>query len=328
MARPLRYTEPGMWHHAMNRGQSGRDIFIDDEDRERFLELLGDCGDRWGVWSTGYCLMSNHYHLLMYDETGRLSRAMRHVDGVYTQWFNRKVGRDGALMRGRFRSRVVQEETYLAEVLRYIHTNAIVAGLAERAADYPWSSHRVYVGLEERDWCRCDLVLDILGLEPCDVTEFDAFVHARVDIELAERLGAEKWSPILGDAGFVKACQDKMRADHRLHQPDVRDGYRIAAIDPEEIVSAACEAFALSREQLLSGRRGARNLPRLVTLATCHQLTPATNRVLGRLFGISAGTVSVLATRARQLITEDASVARSERELRRVLAARIAQEGT
>ena len=311
----------------MNRGQSGRNIFLDDEDRERFLALLSDCGARWGVWPTAYCLMSNHYHLLIHDESGRLSRAMRHVDGVYTQWFNRKVGGDGSLMRGRFRSRVVQEETYVAEVFRYIHTNPIDAGRVERAADYEWSSHRVYLGLEERDWCRRDTLLEILGFEPSDTTELDEFVHERVNAELAQRLGADKWSPILGDDAFIEECRDKVRAGG-LPKPDVRDGYRLATLDPEEVISAACEVFVLSREQLLAGRRGSRNLPRLIALVNCHRLTPATNVVLGTLFGVSAGTVSVLVTRTRRLMTEHTIATEADRELRRVLAERMPQEGT
>ena len=104
MARPLRIQQRGLWHHAMNRGMERRAIFIDDEDAEAFLSLVGDGGERWGVWCHAACLMSTHYHLLLHDEGGLLSRAMRHIDGVFTQFFNRRRGRDGSLMRGRYRS--------------------------------------------------------------------------------------------------------------------------------------------------------------------------------------------------------------------------------
>ena len=185
MVRPLRLIEPNLWHHTMNRGQCGREIFWDDEDRERFLDLVGDCGKRWNVWVYAYCLMSNHYHLLLHDEDGRLDRAMRHIDGVYTQWFNRKYRRDGALMRGRYRSRVVQSEQYVVEVVRYLHMNPVDAGLAERAGDYEWSSHRAYLGHEVIGWLRVDEVLGLLGLElGAHGRDFDAFVHEAVDSDL------------------------------------------------------------------------------------------------------------------------------------------------
>jgi putative transposase len=129
----------------MNRGMERRAIFIDDEDAEAFLSLVGDGGERWGVWCHAACLMSTHYHLLLHDEGGLLSRAMRHIDGVFTQFFNRRRGRDGSLMRGRYRSRVVEEEGYLLEVVRYIHANPVKAGIVKRASDYEWSSHGWYL---------------------------------------------------------------------------------------------------------------------------------------------------------------------------------------
>ena len=188
MARPLRIIEPGLWHHVMNRGRGGEPIFVDDDDRERFLALLGECWERWGVRTAAYCLMTNHYHALVIDEQSNLSRAMRHVDGVYTQWFNRRSGADGALMRGRYRSRVVQTEGYVGEVVRYIHTNPIEPGLCNRAGEYQWSSHRVYLGLEQRPWCDHGTVLELLGLEVGEHIEaFDVFVHERVDAERVEQ---------------------------------------------------------------------------------------------------------------------------------------------
>ena len=114
---------------------------------------------------------------------------MRHVDGVYTQWFNRRHKSDGSLMRGRFRSRVVQEEAYVAEVVRYIHTNPLGPGLAGTAADYRWSSHRVYLGQEKRPWCCHRMTLELIGFDVGDHVEaFDAFVHERVDPEREEQL--------------------------------------------------------------------------------------------------------------------------------------------
>ena len=103
---------------------------MDDEDREQFRSLLEDCAGRWNVWTHAYCLMSTHYHLLLEDQDGRLDRAMRDFDSVYTQTFNRKRNRDGTLMRGRYRSRVVQTESYVVDVVRYIHRNPVHAGIS------------------------------------------------------------------------------------------------------------------------------------------------------------------------------------------------------
>jgi len=155
MARPLRIAVPNGWHHVMNRGLARRVVFGDDDDRQGFLDLLTQCGRRWEVWASAVVLLPNHYHVVLHDRRGNLSRAMRHLDGVYTQRFNRRHNRDGPLMRGRFRSRLVQEERYLLEVVRYVHSNPVRAGLVARAGDYPWSSHRHYLSQRKSpQWLR------------------------------------------------------------------------------------------------------------------------------------------------------------------------------
>ena len=324
MARSLRIIEPGLWHHVMNRGQGGQSIFEDDRDREKFLTLLGECGSRWGVLPAAYCLMGNHYHALLLDEGGRLSRAMRHVDGVYTQWFNRRHKSDGSLMRGRFRSRVVQEEAYVAEVVRYIHTNPLGPGLAGTAADYRWSSHRVYLGQEKRPWCCHRMTLELIGFDVGDHVEaFDAFVHERVDPEREEQLATPRWSPILGDEAFVAQCRAKVREQAHLRQPEIPEGKRLVAIEPDTVIEVACEHFGLSRADLLRGQRGAMNLPRLLTLLLCQHMTPATGAALGSVFGVVSGTVSVLNCRTRAQVNSDPAVAASYTALKDGLLTKI-----
>ena len=141
MSRPLRISKPGLWHHVMNRGLGRRHVFT-DLDYEVFLALLAECRDRWGIETHAFCLMSNHFHLLLKDPQGHLSRAMRHLTGVYTQRIHRRDGGDGPIFRGRFRSRLVQDGAYVLEAARYIHMNPVAAGLVRRAGDYRWSSHR------------------------------------------------------------------------------------------------------------------------------------------------------------------------------------------
>jgi len=316
MVRPLRFIEPGLWHHTMNRGRVGREIFLDDEDRERFLLLVEDCTSRWNVWTHAYCLMSTHYHLLFEDKDGRLDRAMRHIDGVYTQWFNRKHQRDGTLMRGRYRSRVVQSEGYVVEVVRYLHMNPVDAGIVERAGDYEWSSHRAYLGQKGLECLRIDDVLELLGLPLGDhAFDFDIFVHESVDADLDARLRAQRWSPILGDEAFIEEFRGRVRDDATLQSVEVPDGRRLAALDLEEVICAALEVFGLSEGELLYGRRGHLNIPRLVTLLACRDRTPARAAAIGKRFFVQPGTVADLARCARELTrTNDVAVA-CQREL-------------
>ncbi len=313
-----------MWHHVMNRGSNRRRLFRDDEDYETYIDLVGQCGPRWNVWTAALCLMANHYHLLVHDESGQLSRAMRHIDGVYTQYVNRKHGRDGALMRGRFRSRVVQQETYVAEVVRYIHANPVAAGLVERAADHRWSSHRAYLDIEPMPQVRMDEVAELMGIDgPAGRDAFDAFVHERADREVREIFASERWSPIVGDDSFVERCRRRVRHHPAWSAPDVTTGHRLARLTVKDVLHVAEREFGLTRAQITRGKRGSRNTARLLTLQACRDRTGARLAIVGAVFGVKTSTVAQLSRRARTLVAEvpevAAEAARLDAALRRHL---------
>ena len=112
MSRPLRIEYPGAWYHVMNRGNNFQKIFLDDADKKQFLKLLGETCEMWKIRVHAYCLMDNHYHVLIETPVIGLSRAMRHLNGIYTQRFNRKNKRDGVLFRGRYRAILVQSKNF------------------------------------------------------------------------------------------------------------------------------------------------------------------------------------------------------------------------
>ena len=145
MSRPLRIEYPGAWYHVMNRGRRAENIFSGKEDYYRFLELLKESSEMWNVRIAAYCLMPNHYHMLIQTADANLSRFMRHVNGVYTQRFNRFHGYDGQLFRGRYKCILVDEDAYLLQLVRYIHRNPLEAGIVDKLDRYEWSSHKGYI---------------------------------------------------------------------------------------------------------------------------------------------------------------------------------------
>ena len=149
MARPLRIESEGGLYHVTARGNAGANIYLEDSDRERFLEILGNSVERFRWICHVYCLLGNHYHLLVETPEPNLSRGMQYLNGVYTQWFNRKHGRYGHLFQGRFKSIVVEKESYLLELARYIVLNPVRAGLARSAREWRWSSYRATAGQVE-----------------------------------------------------------------------------------------------------------------------------------------------------------------------------------
>jgi REP element-mobilizing transposase RayT len=164
MARPLRIEAPDLSYHVMARGNARMDIYLDDVDRVRFLSVLADVTARYHVACGAYCLMPNHYHLLLRTEEANLSRAIRQLNGVYAQWWNRRHQRVGHVLQGRFKSQVVQKRPYLLVLGRYIARNPVRRCLVSEPEDWPWSSYAAVIGRAEMPpWLSPALVLNEWG---------------------------------------------------------------------------------------------------------------------------------------------------------------------
>ena len=160
MARPLRIEFEGAFYHVMARGNARQDIFLNDGDRQAFLENLGRVSQRfdWSIWA--WCLMDNHYHLLIETRQPTLSKGMREVNGVYTQGFNRRYRRVGHVLQGRYKAILVDQDTYLLELARYIVLNPVRAGLVQNSGESAWSSYRAVMGkVPAPDWLPVDDIL-------------------------------------------------------------------------------------------------------------------------------------------------------------------------
>ncbi|MGN8160073.1 REP-associated tyrosine transposase [Salinisphaera sp. SWV1] len=160
MARPLRLEFAGALYHVTSRGDRREAIYEDDEDRVAFLNVLASVARRFNWLVHAYCLMSNHYHLLIETPDGNLAQGMRQLNGVYTQYSNRRHRRVGHLFQGRYKAILVQKEPYLLEVARYIVLNPVRAGMVRSAGDWPWSSYRATAGREAiPEWLTTEWVL-------------------------------------------------------------------------------------------------------------------------------------------------------------------------
>ena len=146
MARPLRLEFAGALYHVTSRGDRQEAIYEDDADRIAFLSLLQSVSDSHNWACHAYCLMGNHYHLLLETPDANLSSGMRQLNGVYTQSFNRAHGRVGHVFQGRYKSILVEKHSYLLELARYIVLNPVRADMVRSACDWPWSSYRATAG--------------------------------------------------------------------------------------------------------------------------------------------------------------------------------------
>jgi len=147
MARPLRIEYDGAVYHITSRGNGRENIFLDEEDREIFLNLLTSVKERSNWLCHAYCLMDNHYHLMIETPEGNLSKGMRQLNGVYTQRFNKRHNRVGHVFQGRYKSIIIDKESYLLEVSRYVVLNPVRAGVVATPSEWKWSSYKGTAGL-------------------------------------------------------------------------------------------------------------------------------------------------------------------------------------
>ena len=164
MARPLRIAYPGAFYHITSRGNERKAIFKSKRDREKFLEYCKSAVLRYDAVIHAYCLMDNHYHILLETPSGNLSQIMRHINGAYTTYFNVKRSRVGHLFQGRYKSILVDIDEYAKELSRYIHLNPVRAKMVDAPAAYEWSSYNYFTGNRKPpEWLFRDFILGYFG---------------------------------------------------------------------------------------------------------------------------------------------------------------------
>jgi putative transposase len=184
MARPLRIELAGGLYHITSRGDRREDIYLDDGDRFLWLDILAQTCRRFNWVCHAWCQMTNHYHLVMETVEGNLSEGMRHFNGVYTQAVNRKHRRVGHVFQGRYKAILVEKDSYLLELSRYVVLNPVRARMVSEPGDWPWSSYRSMTGqADSPEWLQTDALLAQFGKQRDDaVLRYIDFVRAGVGL--------------------------------------------------------------------------------------------------------------------------------------------------
>ena len=206
MARKPRLHVPGGFYHVMLRGNGGAEIFFAMADRRRFLALAAEGVGRFGHRVHGYCLMTNHVHLVVQAGEAPLSRALQNLAFRHTRFVNARKRRIGHLFQGRYKALLVDADSYLLELIRYVHLNPVRAGLVAEPAEWPWSGHRAYLEGDAPAWLTTDWVLGALaGGRQDPRAAYRAFVAAGLGEgyrpEFHEGLAAPG---VLGDDDFAE----------------------------------------------------------------------------------------------------------------------------
>lgn len=200
MTRRQRGDAPGAIHHVMNRGVNHQRVFFSDGDRIEFGERLAEIHERFDVTTLAYCLVENHYHLLVQTRSGRLSEAMQQLGLMFTRRVNDRAGRDGPLFRGRFRSIPVTTDAYLLCAARYVHRNALDVRGVDAVDRYRWSSYRAYLGMRPAPpFLDTSMVLQYFD---GDVERFDRFTTGDADLSAPspdDLVQLVRWAVVQGD---------------------------------------------------------------------------------------------------------------------------------
>ncbi len=214
MARPLRIEFPGAIYHVTTRGNARQTIFFDEKDYNNFLFILGEVIERYNWCIYSYCLMGNHYHLILETPVGNLSKGMRHLNGVYTQKVNYWHSRTGHIFQGRYKSIVIDKQNYLLEVCRYVVLNPVRASMVERPEDYVWSSYRSIAGyVSPKKFLREEWILKQFSDDIMEARYlYRDFVRDGIGIKnMWKGLGSKI---VLGDKQFIQEVMEKVSTEN------------------------------------------------------------------------------------------------------------------
>jgi REP element-mobilizing transposase RayT len=278
MGRPLRIEFEGACYHVTSRGNEQKDIFKSKRDREKFLGYLESAVFRYGAILHAWCLMTNHYHLLLETPLGNLSQIMRHINGAYTNYFNAKRKRAGHLFQGRYKAILIEADAYLVELSRYIHLNPVRAGIVAKPEDYPWSSYGAYVDLQPVvKWHKTAFILEhFAGRSDC----YREFVEDLLDKAYESPLTQTIAATVLGSETFVRYFTET----HVVQKPAGRD-----------IPAVRLLAKPLQLEKILNMVRETmtdEETVRKASIYLAHRHSGARLKELGVYFGLSESGVS------------------------------------
>ena len=283
MARALRITFPGAFYHVTSRGNERKAVFKSKRDREKFLEYLESATQRYDALIHAYCMMDNHYHLLLQTPSGNLPQIMRHINGAYTTYFNVKRDRSGHLFQGRYKAILVDIDEYAKELSRYIHLNPVRAKIVETPEEYEWSSYPAYTGKQKpAKWLYWDFILGYFGQKLSTAQKgYQEFVNALVRQEYDSPLDEVVSSTLLGSADFVAFIKDNFvsakKPDKEL--PALKELIKKASMQDifEEVESVFTKDKVLARN---------------VKMYLCQRYTGKKLKEIGLHFGIGESGVS------------------------------------
>lgn len=283
MARPLRIEYEGAIYHVTVRGNERRKIFFSRRDYEKFKEYLAEAKEKYRFHIHAYVLMTNHYHLIIETPEKNLSKIMHYLNSSYTTYTNIKRKRSGHLFQGRYKAIVVDKDSYLLELSRYMHLNPVRAGMVEKPEDSPHSSYRAYISGNTENILTCDTILGMFGKsEKPARKKYQTFVELALGEETESPLKQTYGGIILGTENFIRTVLSQIEDEH-LEKAEVshRKSLR-STIGVEEIIEVIRGKYGTGPDECT---KHSRNEARNACIYLLKKYTSASNVEIGELFG-------------------------------------------
>ena len=312
MTRPLRIQFPGAVYHVINRGNDKNDIFNDDEDRSCLLKILSQSSKTYNVKLYCFVLMKNHFHLLVETPLGNLSEFMRHFNISYTSHYNRRHNRVGHLYQGRYKSILVQKDSYLSMVSRYIHLNPVKTVATKMLKPdqrlqylwaYRWSSLPGYLSQDCRlDFLNYDTILSEYGganQVGINLYKQQLSEDLSADLEIESKVIART---MLGDKEFASRISDThLKNKKEREKPSIGEMHKYLSQDV--VLTLLAAEFGVDPEKIFFGS----GLIRQITMTVLYTHAGLNNREIGNLFKVDYSTVSQSRKRLREKVEKDES---------------------
>lgn len=306
MPRPLRIEYEHAFYHVMNRGKGRQFIFHNQEYYLAFLATLEEVHSRFDCVIHAYCLMGNHYHLLVETPKANLGRIMRHINGVYTQRYNKLKHTDGPLFRGRYKAILVEADAYLLQLSCYIHRNPIEIKhpLVTSLAQYPWSSYCAFINeTEQPNWLSREMTYKLLGEHDC-YKGYKRFVLQENSIEVLDFYHDHR-GHILGSDTYKAFICERFLADATVKTVSQE---RRPDLTIDDVVNSVADCYQVNASSLYQSIRGQKeeNEGRKVAMFLCQEILDSRLVILSDLFNLShPGSVSYITSKIRLRMLND-----------------------
>lgn len=283
MARPLRIEYEGALYHVTARGNERSKIFFTKKDYQKFKEYLAEAGTKYGLVLHAYVLMTTHYHLIIETPEGNLGKIMHFLNGSYTTYINIKRKRSGHLFQGRYKAILVDKDSYLLELSRYLHLNPVQAKMVEKPEEYLHSSYGSYVSESKEDIVTTNMLLGMLTGDAEKARErYKSYVESALGEDLKSPAEKVYGGMMLGGESFIREVLSRLESD-QLEGVEVSHRKALhAGIGAADIISSLCDQYGVTLVEIAGDKRSeARN----AGVYLLKKYTGSTNSEIGELFG-------------------------------------------